>query len=82
MAMSDFDPFPNMYSDYSQVHDYATWPMEALNERLTSYVDFIRREDLMPRALSVAALIIEHLAFEIDWRGRQTLEIEDGTPEQ
>lgn len=60
--------FPSIYSDLQQIGDYATWPREALDSRISEYQEFLKRDDLMPRAIEGAQRLLTHLGFEVCYR--------------
>lgn len=62
------ESFPNIHSDYEQVHEFSLWPQEALEERFTEYSSFLERKDLMPRAREYAGRVAAHLVFELMYR--------------
>jgi hypothetical protein len=65
--------FPSIYQDYEQVAQFSEWPTDALIDRLAEYTEFLKSEDLMPRARQQAELITRHALFELSWRGAQEL---------
>lgn len=62
------EKFPNLHADYQQVGEFASWPQNALERLYAEYTDFVKRDDLMPRAANSADTILAHLAFELAYR--------------
>lgn len=83
--MSDFSPegtlpFPGMYSDEMQTHEFSTWPQVPLEELHQEYFRFLGRADVMPTHRQRAERIMGHIIFELTWRGMQESdEVEYGT---
>jgi hypothetical protein len=71
-----FKPFPNVYYDLMRTGDYAMenpdgsyiYTTERLEAVILEYAQFLRREDIMPRATTSANEIIERTLFELAWR--------------
>ena len=64
-------PFPPTYEDNKHIGDFSNdglWPTQKLMGRLALYQDFLKRDDIMPRARDTARRIREHLMFELLWR--------------
>lgn len=73
--MSEFasggrEKFPSLYHDEQQVGEFSRWPQGALERIRDEYCDFLRRDDLMPRAINSAERILLHVIFELDYRSR------------
>lgn len=63
-------PFPSLYVDNSQVGEFSVWSSGALHQRVQQYTEFILDSDL-PAHRSIAARIINHALFELDYRERR-----------
>ena len=61
------EPFPSLYSDNQQVGQFTEWTTEALVDRVRVYQDFIVNSHL-PSHQSVARRIIDHAAYELNFR--------------
>ena len=66
------ESFPPTYEDNKDVRNFSDekkWPTPKLIGRLAMYSWFVERLDIMPRARRTANRILEHLLFELPYRG-------------
>lgn len=71
-----FRPFPNLYYDLMRTGEYAMenpdgtyiYTADRLEAVILEYANFLRREDIMPRATATAEAIIERSLFELAYR--------------
>lgn len=64
-------PFPPTYEDNKHIGEFSDerlWSVQKLLGRLSVYEDFLKRDDLMPRAQETARRIKEHILFELLYR--------------
>jgi hypothetical protein len=87
-ASKGHESFPPTHMDNLDVHNFSDekkWPTQKLIGRLSMYSKFLERPDIMPRARKVASRIIEHVLFELPYRGLYLdfdFENEDDCPTQ
>jgi len=63
-----YDSFPSIYADSKMIHEFATTDDRILQDRLSTYTQFLKRDDLMPRARAESERLVTHLMFEICYR--------------
>ena len=63
-----YESFPSIYADTKLIHEFGALDRQILEDRLTTYIQFLKRDDLMPRARDNASRIREHLLFELMYR--------------
>jgi hypothetical protein len=63
-----FAPFPNTYEDNKRIGACSTLSDQILEDKCKEYVLFVQRKDIMPRAVSIAGRILDHVMFELAFR--------------
>ena len=63
-----FEGMPNFYGDNKLTAEISGWTDAALIYKYNEYLEWVNRDDIMPRAQGLARRIMAHLTFEYVYR--------------
>lgn len=70
--------FPNLHEDFKDIATVTEWPQAKLDSKLAEYTEFLKRDDLMPRAVKTANWILDRMLFEVACQTGMYQELQNG----